>query len=213
MPILSGMVRSKAKRVKVPALLELSRFHMRQGEVFESVRRLVKRLKEEGLDYVVAGGLAVLENGYRRATEDIDLVMRPEDVEVFRRRLVGRGYVHAFPDARSSFRDAETGVRIEILATGDFPGDGKPKPVAFPDPAKVGVEGEDFRYLQLQSLLELKLASGISAPHRLRDLADVQDLIVALDLPAELGEGLDASVRTTYRTLWDQVRDVPRERD
>ena len=213
MPILSCMVRTKPKRVKVPALLELSRFHMRQGDVFETVRRLVKRLEEERLDYVVAGGLAVLENGYRRATEDIDLVMRPEDLQVFRRRLVGRGYVPAFPGSLKSFRDAETGVRIEVLTTGDFPGDGKPKPVAFPDPSAVAVQGEDFRYLRLEPLLELKLASGMSAPHRLRDLADVQDLIVALDLPLEVADRLDASVRATYRTLWDQVRNVPRERD
>ncbi|HEX5045108.1 MAG TPA: hypothetical protein VFV75_19595 [Candidatus Polarisedimenticolaceae bacterium] len=207
------MVRAKVKRVKIPALLELSRFHMRQGEVFETVRRLVKRLEEEGLGYVVAGGLAVLENGYRRATEDVDVIMRPADLELFRRRLVGRGYVPAFPGAAKSFRDAESGVRIEILTTGDFPGDGKPKPVAFPDPATAAVEGEDFRYLRLEPLLELKLASGISAPHRRRDLADVQDLIVSLDLPLALGDRLDASVREAYRTLWDEVRDVPRERD
>ena len=207
------MVRTKQKRVKVPALLELSRFHMRQGDVFETVRRLVKRLEEEGLDYVVAGGLAVLENGYRRATEDIDVILRREDLEVFRQRLVGRGYVAAFPGALKSFRDAETGVRIEILTTGDFPGDGKPKPVAFPDPSAVAAEGEDFRYLRLEPLLELKLASGMTAPHRLRDLADVQDLIVALDLPLDLADRLDPSVRATYRTLWDQMKDVPRERE
>jgi hypothetical protein len=51
-------------------------------------------------------------------------------------------------------------------------------------------------------LLELKLASGLSAPHRLRDLADVQDLIVALSLPLDLADQLDASVRDEYRRLW-----------
>ncbi|HET9299775.1 MAG TPA: hypothetical protein VFO11_07495 [Candidatus Polarisedimenticolaceae bacterium] len=205
------MVRTKQKRVKVPALLELSRFHMRQGDVFETVRRLVKRLGEEGLEYVVAGGLAVLENGYRRATEDIDLVMRPQDLEAFRSRLVGKGYVPAFPGALKSFRDAETGVRIEVLTTGDFPGDGKPKPVAFPDPAAAATEGEDFRYLRLEALLELKLASGMSAPHRRRDLSDVQDLIVARNLPLDLEERLHPSVRDAYRMVWNEVRDVPRE--
>jgi hypothetical protein len=48
----------------------------------------------------------------------------------------------------------------------------------------------------------LKLASGLSAAHRLRDLADVQDLIVALSLPLELADQLDASVRAEYRRLW-----------
>ena len=59
-------------------------------------------------------------------------------------------------------------------------------------------------------MLELKLASGTTAPHRRRDLADVQDLIVALDLPRELGSKLDRSVRDAYDNLWQEVRDVPR---
>lgn len=55
-------------------------------------------------------------------------------------------------------------------------------------------------------LIELKLASGLSAPHRLRDLADVQDLIVALNLSLELNERLDASVRAEYARLWEAAR-------
>ena len=43
--------------------------------------------------------------------------------------LVGLGYlpVHA---GSKNLRDAQTGVRIDFLVAGDFPGDGKPKPVA-----------------------------------------------------------------------------------
>ncbi len=36
----------------------------------------------------------------------------------------------AFPGATRKFKDAQTGVEIEILTSGSFPGDGKPKPVA-----------------------------------------------------------------------------------
>jgi len=43
----------------------------------------------------------------------------------------------------------------------------------------------------LKKLIELKLASGLSATHRMRDLADVQDLIVALNLPLKLMDKLD----------------------
>ena len=179
---------------------------MRQGDVFETVRRLATRLRDEGLDYAVVGGLAVSEHGYARATVDIDILLRPEGLEAFRERCVGRGYLPAFPGATKTFKDPRTGIRIEVLTTGEFPGDGKPKPVAFPDPADVAVEGEDFRYVRLDTLIELKLASGTTAPHRLRDLSDVQDLIVALELPRELGDKLDASVRDAYGRLWDQSR-------
>ncbi len=59
-----------------------------------------------------------------------------------------------------------------------------------------------MRIIPLESLIEIKLASGISAPHRLRDLADVQDLTVTLKLPLEFAEQLDASVREKFRELW-----------
>lgn len=184
---------------------------MREGDVYDTLRRLAKRLKEEGLDYAVLGGMALVEHGYRRTTEDIDLLMRPETLEAFRARLVGRGYVPAFPEAVKTYRDAGTGIRIEIVTTGEFPGDGKPKPIAFPDPARVAIEGDEFRFVNLETLVELKLASGLSAPHRARDIADIQDLIVRAKLPPDLAMRLDPSVRTEYRRLWEIAQAIPPE--
>ncbi|MBI4675416.1 MAG: hypothetical protein HY741_27540 [Chloroflexi bacterium] len=46
----------------------------------------------------------------------------------------------------------------------------------------------------------------MTAPHRLRDLADVQDLIVALKLTREFAEQLDKSVREEYWKLWDAAQ-------
>jgi hypothetical protein len=57
----------------------------------------------------------------------------------------------------------------------------------------------------LETPIELKLASGTSAGHRLRDLADVQDLIVRLDLPQSLAESLVLSVREAYKDLWKKA--------
>jgi hypothetical protein len=117
--------------------------------------------------------------------------------------LVGRGYLPAFTGSQKIFIDTESGVKIEIVIAGEFPGDGLPKPVAFPDPTGTSIERDAVRFITLEKLVELKLASGLSAPNRLRDLADVQDLIIALDLPLELEEKLDASVRAEYRRLWE----------
>lgn len=57
----------------------------------------------------------------------------------------------------------------------------------------------------LENLVRLRLASG-TAPHLPRDLADVQDLIAALDLPLEFAERLDESVRDEYVRLWQTVQ-------
>ena len=139
--------------------------------------------------------------------EDIDLLLTPSGLERFRRRLVGRGYRPAFSGARKTFRDTETGVRIKIVTAGEYPGDGLPKPVAFPDPTapETTVEILGVRTVTLEKLIELKLASGTSAPHRLRDLADVQDLIVRQDLPLTLVARLDPSVQAAYRDLWEKA--------
>jgi hypothetical protein len=60
----------------------------------------------------------------------------------------------------------------------------------------------------LAKLVELKLASGLSAEHRrLRDLADVQDLIIALKLPRDLGEQIDPSVRSEFYRMWDAAQE------
>lgn len=147
--------------------------------------------------------MALNLHGFVRETVDVDVLLTRESLDRFRERLVGRGYVPAFAGALKSFKDAETGVRIDVIAAGDFPGDGKPKDVVFPAPASVAVEKGGVRVVPLETLLELKLASGLSAEHRrLIDLGDVQRTIEALRLPKELGEKLHPSVRAEYSRLW-----------
>ena len=65
------------------------------------------------------------------------------------------------------------------------------------------------RYLNLPKLIELKLASGMSAAHRLKDLADVQELIRTLHLPRSAGDELDPFVRPKFFELFDAVQQAP----
>ena len=98
-------------------------------------------------------------------------------------------------------------MRIEILTAGDYPGDGKPKPVSFPDPADAIIINR-VRVVPLEKLIELKLASGLSAADRLKDLADVQEMIRTLALQLDLKAKLDASVRGEYERLWRTVNET-----
>jgi hypothetical protein len=53
----------------------------------------------------------------------------------------------------------------------------------------------------------------MSAEHRrLRNLADVQQLIETLNLPPEMAQRLDSSVRDEYLRLW-QLAKESREKD
>jgi hypothetical protein len=145
--------------------------------------------------------MALNEFGYRRVTVDVDVLLTPAGLKALKAASLGRGYVEKFPGSRG-LRDTENGVDIDVLLTGGYPGDGKPKPVSFPDPAKVAVRGTRVALLPLPKLVELKLASGMSAPHRLKDLADVIELIRAASLPSNLADALDPSVRDKYQELW-----------
>ena len=189
-------------------LREVSAHFAGKSGVYQTLLSLARRLDEEGIPYAVIGGMALGRHGLARMTEDVHVQMTEEGLAAFQARCVGKGYVLAFTGARKTFRDAETQVRIEIITTGEYPGDGKPKPVVFPNPIEVSVEVEGVRVVTLEKLIEFKLASGMSAPHRLRDLADVQDLIGALGLPADFAEKLDESVRGEYQRLWQAVQDA-----
>lgn len=169
-----------------------------------ALRKLAADLERKGIDYVAIGAIALNRHGYRRFTEDIDLLMTREGLEQFRERLVGRGYRPAFEGARKKYRTSEN-IPVEIITTGEFPGDGKPKPVVFPDPAAVTVMIDDVKTITLEKLIELKLASGMTAADRLKDLADVQELIKVKHLDNTFAEKLDASVRAKFVELAEAV--------
>jgi len=97
-------------------------------------------------------------------------------------------------------------VRIEFRTTGEYPGDGKEKPVVFPEPSTLSFESDGVSYVKLPNLIELKLASGMTAPGRLKDLSDVLELIKLLNLPADYAAQLNPFVRDKFLELWKQAR-------
>jgi hypothetical protein len=184
-------------------------FFMGTGAVHQTMRDLIRRLSSEGIDYALAGGMALVVYGYHRETIDVDFLVTADGRDRLEQKLVGLGYVPVFPGARKRFRDTSTRVEIDLIVTGEYPGDGKPKPVSFPDPAEASVEIDGIRILKLEKLVELKLASGMTAPHRLRDLADVQELIKVRPLDADFAQQLNPYVREKYLELWEAVRRAP----
>lgn len=174
---------------------------MREADVYVALEKVTRLLEADGIAYAVVGALALNEYGYRRTTVDVDLLLTSEGLARFKERHLGLGYLEKFPGSRG-LRDTETGVNIDVILAGDFPGDGRPKPVAFPDPSTTAVRGARIALLPLPNLIEIKLASGMSASHRLRDLADVLELIRAAGLERALGAQLDPSVRAKFDELW-----------
>ncbi len=190
------------------AVMAAARFLMGNDPVHQTLHVFARRLQDLQIPYAVVGGMALVAHGYLRTTEDVDLLVTTAGLDTIHDKLNGLGYISSFPTSRN-LRDTDTGVRIDFVVTGQYPGDGKPKPVAFPDPALVAIEMGGIRYVSLPRLVELKLASGMTNPARLRDLADVQELIRILQLRKPFADGLDPYVRPKFHDLWHSVDQSP----
>lgn len=187
------------------ALSEGSQHFEESSAVFKALHKVTSRLKELGIPYTVVGGMALFRHGLRRFTEDVDLLVNKDDLKIIHDKLAGLGYLPPFTHSKH-LRDTQLGVKIEFLTTGDYPGDGKPKPVSFPEPLSVSFEADGINYINLPKLVELKLASGMTNPGRLKDLSDVLELIKALNLPLDFANQLDAYVRGKFQELWREAR-------
>ena len=184
---------------------EGGRFFDGESQVHKALLKIVRKLDELEIPYCLVGGMALFQHGYRRFTEDIDILVSAESLKKIHAALSGLGYRPPFARSKN-LRDTEYGVRIEFLIAGEYPGDGKEKPVSFPEPSGVGVERDGIRYLDLPHIVELKLASGMTQPDRVKDIADVVELIKILSLPQDLAESLNPFVRERYLELWRAAR-------
>lgn len=84
-----------------------------------------------------------------RVTTDVDVLLNRDGLERFKKVALRRGYVEKFAGSKG-VRDTVNSVGIDVLLAGEFPGDGKPKPVAFPDPAATKLERRDMQLLPLE---------------------------------------------------------------
>ena len=183
------------------------RFFMGEAEAQRALFRLTAILEADDLPYAIIGAFALNEYGHRRVTVDVDLVMRDEHLQEFKRRHLGKGYEERVPGT-GKLVDSIHGVNIDVLSTGRFPGDDKPKPIAFPDPATVALRGERFALLPMPDYIELKLASGMAAPHRAKDLVDVQELIRSAGLSSSVADELHPWVRDKFLEIWRLAQTV-----
>lgn len=104
---------------------------MGAADVQRALEKLVRTLDAAKIPYAIVGALALNEYGYQRTTVDVNVLLTAEGLAAFKARMLGRGYLEKFPGSRG-MRDTEYGVDIDVVLTGGFPGDGKPKPIGFP---------------------------------------------------------------------------------
>lgn len=178
---------------------EVLMYHDDAGPVPETFRRLRAALEREGIPYVVIGAQAMAAHGFRRATEDVNLCIRPADLARFRERLVGTLYQTVEQRSRR-FYDPATQVTFDLLVSGELAGHrAKNHAIRFPDPSEVEkVQG--IHTVSLQRLIELKLVTW-----RLKDMADVVELIRRNHLGQDFAERLHPLVRRAFLECYDHM--------
>lgn len=70
-----------------------------------------------------------------------------------------------------------------------------------------------MRTVTLEKLIELKLASGMTGAGRRKDLGDVQELMRALGLGADMARLLDPWVRDMYLELLAELQTAAGQTD
>jgi hypothetical protein len=181
-------------------LKEIGMFFEKRDPVHQTLRRIARRLEKAGISYAVMGAMAVNLHGARRTTDDVDILLTLEGLEQFRHKLAVKFYDQVEGRPRR-FVERRSGVQIDFLVTGRYPGRGKPGPFAFPDPGQASEEVEDVRVVTLPQLVQLMLAA-----RRYYDFGDVVFLIRVHNLDESLLEKLHPSVHRDFIEFLEEKR-------
>ena len=173
-------------------------FHQRGGPVYETLDALCDNLRRESIEYVIIGAFALGCHGYERATVDVDVCVRHDDLDRFRAKFVGQEY-EAVSGRTRRFRDPRTGVTLDLLISGDLAGRvSRNSEIRFPDPDEA-VKLKGLRTVSLERLIELKLVTW-----RFKDWADVVELIRQNNLDEAFANRVHPLVRMAYLECYDQ---------
>jgi hypothetical protein len=168
---------------------------------FATLLKMAKRLRELNISYAVTGDLAMCFHGLERPTDVLELLVSRESLSEIHQRATGLDFVSSTYGSKD-IRDKTNEVTIKFIVSGDFPGDGRRKPVVHPDPIEASVEKDGIRWMTLPVLIDIKLASGMTSPAKAKELEDVKELIKGLNLNAKYGQNLNEYVREKYEELF-----------
>jgi hypothetical protein len=168
--------------------------------VVETARTAVAVLADHDIPHLIVGGVAVQEHGYPRVTIDVDIVVPDvlEAAEFLTASLTGPFY--RVQEVQDRVEDRRNGVFIDLLPAGKVLKHGCKVP--FPEPTAVA---EKLQIVSLQDLISLKLDSWAGSPNRrLKDKADVIELIIRRKLPRDLA--VNSAVHALYLGTWDALQ-------
>ncbi len=124
-----------------------------------------------GAQMVVVGGVAVIVYGYRRPTQDRDVLVDQQHADELAFRLMDDPDWERLEIRQYAFLYRPTGIQVDFLVSGHLAQMGRP--YVFPRPQILNAERtlEGIPVVGLHDLLWMKLLAG-----RMRDLGDLMEL-------------------------------------
>lgn len=149
-------------------------------DFYRELTELLAAFEAASLDYALCGGVALAIHGAPRATQDIDVLVRPEDLD--RLRQVAHACGFTLESLPMDFASGITIQRFTKLIEGqpfmlDALQVSGPIEAVWAGRLQASFEGGVVRVVSREGLISLKVAAG-----RPQDIADVQRL-------EELGRG------------------------
>jgi hypothetical protein len=172
------------------------------------LERAVSALDEAGVPYAVAGGNAVaawvarVDEAAVRNTQDVDVLLRRQDLAAAKRALEGAGFVFRHAAGVDMFLDgpdAKARDAVHVVFAGEKV---RPDYVAVAPDVEECEPGGAFRVLTLQALVQMKLTS-----FRRKDQVHLLDLLEVGLVDESWCERLPAPLAGRLRELLESPDD------
>ena len=123
---------------------------------------LLARFQEEGVEYVLVGGQAVRLNGFVRATEDVDLLLKPGRVNG-EKIIKALGFLASSTELRPDWFEPRVDGEIENIRVADdllvdllFAANGETYASLQPHVRELTLEGVTVKLLDIEGLIKSK---------------------------------------------------------
>src|SRR5262249_7438546 len=142
----------------------------------ETVKDVLRQLNEAGVRYCIVGGLALAHHSVPRQTQDVDIMVLPEDLQIVQRLLQGHE-LHGTAVVMV-FKIGET--RIDII-----PANLRAKREAVLAYIEDLLYGITVRVVNLRDLILLKLCAIPDCAERRRRMQDETDVVGLIEMNPE----------------------------
>ncbi len=180
-------------------------------KVRDRLLRATRALDEAGIDYAVIGGNAVaawvsrVDDSVVRNTRDVDLLVRRVDMKTITGAMAAAGFIHRSVSILGGkgriemFLDgpgAKARDAVHLIFAGEKVSPASPEPS--PGVGQVDLSHEEFRLLELDALVTMKLTS-----YRRKDQVHLLDMIEIGQLDASWLDRVPTSLRDRLQALLD----------